>query len=87
VLEVSVLRHGVRFALTGLLFACSLPFFAISLLIAALSTAGAAVLHLIRRRRASGYELQRLWAGNEFAFEHGIEAYEELIDAQVRRRP
>ena len=35
------------------------------------------------RRRAGGFDHQRLWASNEFGFAHAIEAYEELIDAHV----
>jgi hypothetical protein len=33
----------------------------------------------------ANFEQQRLWASDEFGFEHAIEAYEEVIDAHVWR--
>jgi uncharacterized membrane protein YgaE (UPF0421/DUF939 family) len=52
-----------------------------------LRSVAAAMRNRMRERRARGISaLEEQWAENEFAFEHAIEAYEELIDATTERR-
>jgi len=85
-----VLRFWFSFALAGLLVAFTLPLFAIRRFLAGFGSADASVLpHFGRHRRAGHFENSKLWASNEFGFEHAIEAYEELIDVHVAhvRRP
>ena len=85
-----MLRCWFSLALAGLLVAFALPLFAIRRCLAGFGTTVASFLPGFRRRRRSAnFEHQRLWASDEFGFEHAIEAYEELIDAHVahvRRR-
>jgi hypothetical protein len=86
-LEGSVLRPWFGLVLTGILCALSLPFFAISLLIATIYAAGVAVISPFRsRKRSNDSDFRNAWAANEFGFERAIEAYEELIDAHAWRR-
>ena len=86
-LEVPVLRPWFGFLLAAILSALSLPFLAISLLIAAICTAAVAVSSPFRKRRRSiDSDMGKTWAAKEFGFERAIEAYEELIDAHARRR-
>jgi len=71
-----------------MLCALSLPFFALSLIVAAVSTAPMTIWAPLRRRkRARDSDIRKAWQSNEFAFERAIEAYEELIDAHAWRRP
>ncbi|HEY1804709.1 MAG TPA: hypothetical protein VGG45_09530 [Terracidiphilus sp.] len=80
-------RPWFGFALTGILCALSLPFIAISMLIAGACTATVALGSPIREReRNHDAELEKKWRSNEFAFERAIEAYEELIDAHAWRQ-
>jgi hypothetical protein len=82
-----VFRPWLGLALTGILCAISLPFFAMSLLIAAVCAAPAALgLSFRRRKRSRDSGMLKTWEANEFAFERAIEAYEELIDAHAWRR-
>jgi hypothetical protein len=86
-LEGSVLRPWFGLVLTGILCALSLPFFAISLLIATIYAAGVAVISPFRSgKRSDDSDFRNAWAANEFGFERAIEAYEELIDAHAWRR-
>ncbi len=81
-----MLRFCLGLALAGLLFAFTLPLFALRRLLAGFGSTGATVLpRLQKRRRAADFEQQKLWALDEFGFEHALQAYEELIDAHVRR--
>jgi len=83
-LEGSVLRFWFSLALAGLLIAFSLPLVAVRRFRAGPgSTAASFLPSFIRRRRAGSFEHQRLWASDEFGFEHAIQAYEDLIDAHV----
>ena len=84
-LEGFVFRPWFGLAHTKTLSVLSLPLLAIALLIAAVCFVAFAVYSPFRRRRAAG-ERQRLWASDEFGFEHAIEAYEEVIDAHIRRQ-
>jgi hypothetical protein len=84
-LEGFVFRPWFGFAHTRILSVLSLPLLAIALLIAAICSVVFAVYSPFRRRRGIG-EHQRPWASDEFGFEHAIEAYEELIDAHMRRQ-
>lgn len=80
-------RPWLGFALTSFLCALTLPFLAISLIVAGLCTAPRAIWTPFRRlKRARDSEIQAAWRSNEFAFERAIEAYEELIDAHAWRR-
>ena len=77
-------RLWFSFALAGLLVAFSLPFVAIRRFLAGPGL-GAALFFAIssRRSQTARFEHQRLWASDEFGFEHAVQAYEKLIDAQV----
>ena len=80
-------RDCLRFALSFLLVAFSLPLLAISFLIAALCTAVVAILPgLLKRNDQDVTALQRLRVVDEFDFEEAMNAYEELIGAHVRRQ-
>ena len=81
-----MLRCWFSLARAGLLVAFSLPFFAIRRFLAGPGSRVASFLpSFSRRRQAGGFEHQRLWASDEFGFEHALRAYEELIDAHVWR--
>lgn len=81
-------RDGLRFALSLLLVAFSLPVLAISFLIAALCTAVVAIVPgLLRRRDQDAIALQKLRAVDEFEFEEAMNAYEALIAAHAWRHP
>ena len=83
----AVFRPWFGFALTGILCALSLPFIAVSMLIAGACTATVALGSPLReRQRIRESEIEKKWQSNEFAFERAIEAYEELIDAHAWRR-
>ncbi len=79
-----MLRFWFSLAFAGLLVAFVLPLFAIRRCLAGFGTSSASFLPGFRwRRRAGGFDHQRLWASDEFGFEHAIEAYEELIDVHA----
>ncbi len=83
-----MLRTWFAFAFTGALCVLSLPFFAISLLIAAICSAAVAFISPDRGcRKSIDSGIRENWAANEFQFERAIEAYEELIDTHSWRRP
>jgi hypothetical protein len=84
---------GLLFA--GLLIALANPPFKLNRLAKSLSPATTAMRNRRRERgarAASDLDMSALnvmreqWAANEFAFEHAIEAYEELIDTTTERR-
>jgi hypothetical protein len=80
-------RDGLRFALSFLLLAFSLPLLAVSFLIAALCTAVVAIIPgLLRRNDRDAIALQKLRVVDQFNFEEAMSAYEELIGAHVRRQ-
>ena len=80
-------RPWFGFALTGILCALSLPFVAVSMLMAGARSAADGLGSTIHtRRRHSAAALEKKWRSNEFAFERAIEAYEELIDAHASRQ-
>jgi hypothetical protein len=85
--EGPMFRDGLRFALSFLVVAFSLPLLAVSLLIAALCTAVIAILPgLLKRNPEDVIALQKLRTVDEFNFEEAMNAYEELIGAHVRRQ-
>jgi hypothetical protein len=85
--EGSMFRDGLRFALSFLLLAFSLPLLAVSFLIAALCTAVVAILPgLLKRNDQDVIALQKLRVVDQFNFEEAMSAYEELIGAHVRRQ-
>ena len=80
-------RDCLRFALSFLLVAFSLPLLAISFLIAALCTAVLAILPgLLKPNDQDVIALQKLRVVDQFNFEEAMSAYEELIGAHVRRQ-
>jgi len=79
-------RDCLRFALSFLLVAFSLPLLAISFLIAALCTAVVAIPGLLKRNDQDVIALQKLRVVDQFNFEEAMSAYEELIGAHVRRQ-
>jgi len=82
-----VFRPWLSLALAGMLYVFLLPFFAISLLIAATCSVAVAVMSPFRgHRRPIDSDIRKAWTANEFGFERAIEAYEELIDAHAWRR-
>jgi hypothetical protein len=82
-----MVRDYSRFALSFLLFAFSLPLLAVALLIAALCTAMAAILpRVLKRNDQHVIALQKLRTVDQFNFGEAMNAYEELIGAQVRRQ-
>ena len=80
-------RDCLRFALSFLLVAFSLPLLAISFLISALCTAAVAILpRFLKRSDQDVIALQKLRVVDQFNFEEAMSAYEELIGAHVRRQ-
>lgn len=81
-----MLRESLRLALSVLLVACTIPLLAVSFLIAALCAALAVILPgLLRHGNDKAPALEKLRMIDEFGFEGALGAYEELIDAHVRR--
>jgi hypothetical protein len=77
----------LRFDLAAFTVIRSLPLLTISLLLAALGVGVIALLPLmIARRGSGGLDFQRQWTKEEFRFEDAVQSYENLIDAQLRRR-
>ena len=77
-------RLWFNFALAGLLIAFSLPFVVIRRFLAGPGLRVASLFAIFSRRsQTARSEHQRLWASDEFGFEHAIQAYEKLIDAHV----
>jgi hypothetical protein len=82
-----VVRNGLRFTLSFLLSAFSLPLLAVSFLIAALWTAVVAMIPvLLKRNDQHLLTLNELRTVDQFNFEGAMSAYEELIGAHVRRQ-
>jgi hypothetical protein len=80
-------RNCLRFALTFLLVAFSLPLLAVSFLIAALCTAVVAIgPGLLKRNDRDVIALKKLRVVDQFNFQEAMSAYEELIGAHVRRQ-
>lgn len=79
--------HWARHTWTGLLFVCSFSVLAFSFIIASLGAMAYALRRRFGAREGSGeLDMQRRWAADEFQFEGAIGVYEELIDANTRRR-
>lgn len=79
--EEIVSRSWIALLLMGFVYAFSIPFFALSLLIAAGCSAATAIVMPIRKHTwRFDSDLRKNWAANEFGFERAIEAYEELLD-------
>jgi hypothetical protein len=83
-----MLRDVLRFALSFLLVALSIPLLTVSFLIAALCAGVVAVLPgFPKRNHGDAIALQKLRAVDEFGFEEAVKAYEDLIGAYVGRQP
>ena len=81
-------RGCLRFTLSFLLLAFTLPLLAVSFLIAALCAGVVAVLPgFPKRNHGDAIALQKLRAVDEFGFEEAVKAYEDLIGAYVGRQP
>lgn len=83
-----MVRHWVRLFLSAVLILLSLPFLAVSFLIAAICALAASAMPRFQLRQASSpihrHQLQRV---NPFGFEHAIGSYEDLIGADAWKRP
>lgn len=80
--------HFVRLSLSMLLILLSLPFLAISFLIAALCAAVAALLpRFDRQQRAGAMALVKLRTVDQFGFEDALGAYENLIGTHAWKQP
>jgi len=83
-----VVRDCLRLSFSMLLILLSLPFLAVSFLLAAVCAAVAAVFPRFHRpRQANALDLSKLRPVDEFGFEHALDAYEELIGAHAWRKP
>ncbi|MFZ0336430.1 MAG: hypothetical protein WAL45_00240 [Terracidiphilus sp.] len=83
-----MLRDVLRFALSFLLVALSIPLLAVAFLIAALCATVVPILPgFPKRNHADAIALQKLQAVDEFGFENAVTAYEDLIGAYVWRQP
>jgi hypothetical protein len=77
-------RGCLRHALSFLLLVFSLPLLAVSFLIAALSTAVVAMIPgRLKPIRQDAMAFKKLRVVDQFNFEEGMSAYEELISAHV----
>lgn len=82
-----MVRDCLRLSLSILLILLSLPFLAVSFLLAASCTAVAAAFPRFHKaRQASAVDLRKLRPVDEFGFENALNAYEELIGAHAWRR-
>jgi hypothetical protein len=70
-------------AFAGLLVVFSLLRFATRRLLAGVGSRVAAKPSFGRRRQGGEFEPKKLWASDEFGFDHALQAYEDLIDAHV----
>lgn len=86
--EDFLVRHLVRLFLSAVLVLISLPFFAVSFLIAAICATAASVMPRFHRRQTKGpivvHQLQRV---DPCGFEHAISNYEDLIGIHAWKRP
>jgi hypothetical protein len=81
-----LLRDCLRFSLSILLILLSLPFLAVSFLLAAVCASVAALFPRFHRpRQAAAIDLSKLRPVDEFGFENALAAYEELIGAHAWR--
>ena len=82
-----MVRDCLRLSLSILVILLSLPFLAVSFLLAAFCAAAAAVFPRFHRQRQAGaIDLSKLRPVDEFGFENALDAYEELIGAHAWRR-
>lgn len=80
-----MVRHIVRFSLSTLLILLSLPFLAISFLLAAVcATAASALPH--HRRQTDEAGVTQLGKADQFGFENAISAYEDLLGAPAWKK-
>ena len=78
----------VRLSLSMLLILLSLPFLAISFLIAALCAAVASLLpRFHRQQRAGAMARVKPRTAEQFGFDDALSAYENLIGAHAWKRP
>lgn len=82
-----MIRDFIRLSLSMLLILLSLPFFAISFLIAAPCAAVAALFPSFhRQRQVRDIDSGRLRAVGEFEFGRALDSYEDLISAHAGTR-
>lgn len=82
-----MVRDCLRLSFSLVLILLSLPFLAVSFLVAALCAAVAAAFPHFRRRQAGATGLTRLRPVDEFGFEGALAAYEDLIGAHAWKQP
>jgi len=79
--------RGPRLGSAGFRFACSLPLLGLSLSMAAVRAGGRWVFRLFHLSNRAAREGAGNWhACDEFEFENAVRAYEDEIDAHVRRQ-
>ncbi len=84
----SVVRDCFVHLLSILVILLSLPFLAVSFVIAALCAVVAAAFPRYRKqRRVAAIDLSRLRPVDEFAFSGALNAYEQLLAAHAWKRP
>jgi len=82
-----LVRNYLRHSLSILLILLSLPFLAVSFLIAALCAAAAATLpHFHRQPQASAIGHGKLRTVDQFGFGNALSAYEDLIGTHAWKR-
>ena len=80
-------RVCLRYALSSLVVVFTLPLLAVSFLIAALCTAGFALVpDFLKHRDRHAAPLDNLRTVDQFNFAEAMSAYEELIGAPARRQ-
>lgn len=83
-----MVRNFVRLSLSILLILLSVPFLAISFLVAALCAMVASALPRFHRQQHAGaMGLVKLRTVDQFGFEDALSAYENLIGAHAWKRP
>jgi hypothetical protein len=86
-LEKPLFGFCLGLLIAGLLTALAISPTKVNRLTMSLSIVASAIRNRGHERRARSVSaLKEQWAANEFAFEHAIEAYEELIDKTTERR-
>jgi len=86
-MEGSLVRNYLRHSLSILLILLSLPFLAVSFLVAALCAAAAAAFpNLHRQQQANAIGLGKPRTVDQFGFEDALTAYEDLIGTHAWNR-
>lgn len=83
-----MVRESLRHSLSILLILLSLPFLAVSFLVAALCAAAAATVpHFHRQQQTSAIGLAKPRTVDQFGFGDALGAYEDLIGTHAWKRP